>query len=61
MAKAKKRPAAKTEPARASKKMAKVRPLQGKPAIGRNYDPGFKERPARKSPWVDEGDPQPNG
>ena len=61
MAKAKKRPANKTEPARTSKKMTKVRPLQGKPAIGRNYDPGFKESPARKSPWVDEGQPEPNG
>jgi len=61
MAKAKKRTANKTEPARASKKMAKVRPLQAKPAIGKNYDPGFKEAPTRKSPWVDEGQPEPNG
>jgi hypothetical protein len=41
--------------------MAKVRPLQAKPAIGKNYDPGFKEAPTRKSPWVDEGQPEPNG
>ena len=61
MAKAKKRSANKTEPARNSKKMAKVRPLEGKPAIGKNYDPGFKEPPAPKSPWVDEGQPEPNG
>jgi hypothetical protein len=61
MAKAKKRTANKTEPARSSKKMAKVRPLQGKPAIGKSYDHGFKEPPARKSPWVDEGTPEPNG
>jgi hypothetical protein len=61
MAKAKKRTANKTEPARTSKKMAKVRPLQGKAEIGRSYDPGFKEPPARKSAWVDEGSPEPNG
>ena len=61
MPKAKRRDANKTEPARASKKMAKVRPLQGKPAIGKSYDHGFKEPSARKSPWVDEGTPEPNG
>jgi hypothetical protein len=61
MAKGKKRQANKTEPARSSKKMGKVRPLQGKPAIGKTYDHGFKESPARKSPWVDEGSPEPNG
>ena len=61
MAKAKKRTANKTEPARSSKKMSKVRPLQGKPSIGKSYDPGFKEAPTRKSPWVDEGQPEPNG
>jgi hypothetical protein len=60
MAKAKKR-ANKTDPARSSKKMAKVRPLEGKPAIGKGYDPGFKDPAARKSPWVDEGTPEPNG
>ncbi len=61
MAKAKKRTANKTDPARASKRMTTVRPIRGKGSMGKRYDPGFKEPAARKSPWVDEGQPEPNG
>jgi len=41
--------------------MRDVRPLRGAPAIGRRYDPGFKEPPETKSPWVDEGRPEMGG
>jgi len=53
-----KRPVKKADPAKVSRKMRAVRPLRGAPAIGRRYDPGFKEPPERKSPWQDEGRPE---
>jgi hypothetical protein len=56
-----KRPVRKTDPAKVSRKMKDVRPLQGAPAIGRPYDPGFKQPPETKSPWVDEGRPEMGG
>jgi len=60
MARPEKRPVQKAEPAKVSRKMRNVRPLRGTPAIGRRYDPGFKE-PPEKSPWVDEGRPELGG
>jgi len=51
----------KAEAAKVSRKMRDVRPLRGAPAIGRRYDPGFKEPPETKSPWVDEGRPEMGG
>jgi hypothetical protein len=41
--------------------MRGVRPLREAPAIGRRYDPGFKEPPEKKSPWQDEGRPEASG
>ena len=38
--------------------MRDVRPLRDTPAIGRRYDPGFKEPPEKKSVWQDEGRPE---
>jgi hypothetical protein len=61
MARLAKRGVKKAEPAKVSKKMRDVRPLRGAPAIGRRYDPGFKEPPETKSPWVDEGRPEMGG
>jgi hypothetical protein len=55
MANRAKRPVRKADPAKVSRKMREVRPLRGAPAIGRRYDPGFKEPPETKSPWQDEG------
>lgn len=60
MAKARK-PPAKTEPGRVSKKMAGVRPLRGTPAIRRRYDPGFPKPPGKDDPWRDSGRPEING
>jgi hypothetical protein len=37
-----------------------VRPLHGQPAIGKNYELGFR-KPPEKSPWQDEGEPEVNG
>jgi hypothetical protein len=56
-----KRPVRKTDPAKVSRKMRGVRPLRDTPAIGRRYDPGFKEPPEKKSPWQDEGRPEASG
>ena len=42
------------------KRGRQVRPLQGQPAIGKNYELGFRT-PPEKSPWQDEGDPEVNG
>jgi hypothetical protein len=61
MARSSKRVVKRAEPAKVSKKMRDVRPLRGAPAIGRRYDPGFKEPPETKSPWVDEGRPELGG
>jgi len=61
MARPAKRVVKKAEPAKVSRKMRDVRPLRGAPAIGRRYDPGFKEPPETKRPWVDEGRPEMGG
>lgn len=34
----------------------RVRPLAGRPATARQYDPGYPE-PLKRTPWVDEGEP----
>ena len=40
----------------------KVRPLTGKPDPRGRYETGAPDPDARrKSPWVDEGEPEPNG
>jgi len=51
----------KADPAKVSRTMRGVRPLREAPAIGRRYDPGFKEPPEKKSPWQDEGRPEASG
>lgn len=61
MAEEKKRPVNKTDPAKTSRRMAGVRPIRGKSSVAAPYDPGFKEPPAQKSPWVDEGRPETAG
>jgi hypothetical protein len=64
MATAKKRGARKRAGAptagKVSKRMAGVRPLRGTPSVARPYSPGFPA-PPEKSPWQDEGRPEPNG
>ncbi len=56
-----KRPVRKTDPAKVPRKMRGVQPLRDTPAIGRRYDPGFKEPPEKKRPWQDEGRPEASG
>jgi len=50
----------KSTAAKVSRKMASVRPLRGKPGLGRRYEPGFRP-PPEKNPWQDEGEPEVNG
>jgi len=61
MARAPKRRIRKSQAGNVSRKMREVRPLRGAPAIGRRYDPGFKQPPETKSPWQDEGRPEASG
>jgi hypothetical protein len=61
MAKPRKRGAVRKSTApKVSRKMTGVRPLHGKPGIGRRYEPGYRPAP-EKSPWQDEGEPEVNG
>ena len=36
-------------------------PLEQKPAIGREYDPGFTPPAEDDDPWLDEGRPEASG
>ncbi len=60
MAKPRKAPISKQRPARVSRKMASVRPMKEKAAIGRPYDLGFKP-PAHLNAEAGEGEPEVNG
>ena len=60
MAKPRKTPIRKQRPARVSRKMAAVRPMKAKPAIGRPYDLGFKPPPDPNAE-AGEGEPEVNG
>jgi hypothetical protein len=39
----------------------RAEPLDGRPAIGRPYDPGFTPPDAADDPWQDEGHPEASG
>jgi hypothetical protein len=60
MAKPRKTSIRKQRPARVSRKMASVRPMKDKAAIGRPYDLGFKP-PAPPNAEAGEGEPEVNG
>jgi hypothetical protein len=60
MAKPRKAPISKQRPARVSRKMASVRPMKEKAAIGRPSDLGFKP-PPHPNAEAGEGEPEVNG
>ena len=61
MAKARKRGGMRKPTAsKVSRKMDRVRPLAGTPAIARRYDPGMRD-PREKDRETGEGEPEVNG